>query len=185
MDRKLIEYLPEFMRDFREIKFLTAKEQEQAEKLWGALESIWQNQFIESLDEEGCRRWEGILKIHQRGYGTLKERRDAIKSKMAEQRPFTMRTLRRTLTALCGADGFDVKMTPEEYLLQIKVRVAAEASNRDALGLLRAVDAYVERVKPCNLTYESSLFDRHTGHVGSYYGCGVSVSKTYFVEVAT
>ena len=30
MDRKLIEYLPEFMRDFREIKFLTAKEQEQA-----------------------------------------------------------------------------------------------------------------------------------------------------------
>ena len=33
MDRRLIEYLPEFMREFREIIFLTEKEQEQAEKV--------------------------------------------------------------------------------------------------------------------------------------------------------
>ena len=51
MDRKLIEYLPEFLREFREMKFLTDKEQVQAERLWKTLESIWQNQFIETLDE--------------------------------------------------------------------------------------------------------------------------------------
>lgn len=184
MDRKLIEYLPEFLREFREMKFLTDKEQVQAERLWKTLESIWQNQFIETLGEEGCRRWEGILKIHHRGYRSLKERRDTILSKMAEQRPFTIRTLRRTLTALCGEDGFDIMLIPEEYFLQVRVRVAAETTDRDAKGLLRAVDDYVERVKPCNLTYDSSLFDRHTGIAGSYYACAVSTSKTYTMEVA-
>ena len=185
MDRNLIEYLPAFLRDFREIKFLTDKEQEQAEKLWQALESIWQNQFIETLDEVGCSRWEGILKIHHRGYRSLQERRNAIQSKMAEQRPFTMRTLRRTLTALCGENGFDVDLVPQDYALRIRVRVAAETTERDAQGLLRAVDDYVQRVKPCNLTYASSLFDRHTGIAGSYYACAVSTSKTYAMEVAT
>lgn len=183
MDRKLIEYLPEFMREFREIEFLTEKEQEQAEKLWAALESVWLNQFIETLDEEGCRRWEGILQIHYRGYRSLKERRDAIMSKMAEQRPFTMRTLKRTLAVLCGEEGYDVRLNPGEYLLSVRVRVAAETTDRDAAGLLRAVDEYVDRIKPCNLIYTSSLFDRHTGTAPAYYGCAVSVSKKYNVEV--
>lgn len=183
MDRRLIEYLPEFMREFREIIFLTEKEQEQAEKLWAVLESIWINQFIETLDEEGCRRWEGILQIHYRGYRSLKERRDTIMSKMAERRPFTVRALRRTLAVLCGEDGYDVHLNPSEYLLNIKVRVAAETTDRDAEGLLRAVDEYVERVIPCNLIYMSSLFDRHTGSALTYYGSAVSVAKKYNVEV--
>lgn len=183
MDRNLIEYLPEFLRNFQEIEFLTNKEQAQAERLWKTLESIWQNQFIDTLDEEGCSRWEGILKIHYRGYRSLKERRDAILSKMAEQRPFTIRALRRALMALCGEDGYEVDLLPQDYALRVRVRVAAKTTNRDAQGLLRAVDDYVERVKPCNLTYESSLFDRHTGIAGNYYGCGISLSKTYFVEV--
>lgn len=183
MDRKLIEYLPEFMRDFREIEFLTDKEREQAEKLWAVLESIWRNQFIETLNEEGCRRWEGILQIHYRGYRSLKERRDAIMSKMAEQRPFTIRTLKRTLTALCGEDGYTVDLRSNDYWLEIKVRVAAEQADRDAAGLLRAVDNYIDRVKPCNLTYESYLFDRHKVPVQNYYGVAVSMMKTYNVEV--
>ncbi len=183
MDRRLIEYLPEFMREFREIKFLTGKEEEQAERLWAVLESIWANQYIETLDEEGCRRWEGILKIHFRGYRSLKERRDAILSKMAEQRPFTVRTLKQTLTTLCGEDGFTVDLRPNDYWLEIKVRVAAERPNRDAAGLLRAVNSYIDRVIPCNLTFVSSLFDRHNVSVKSYFGCAVSVMKTYNVEV--
>lgn len=179
----MIEYLPEFMREFREMQFLTDKEQEQAERLWAVLESIWQNQYIETLDEEGCRRWEGILHIHFRGYRSLKERRDAILSKMAEQRPFTIRTLQRTLTALCGEEGYTIELRPNEYWLEIKVRVAAETTDRDAAGLLRAVDEYVDRVIPCNLVYTSSLFDRHTAEAATYFGCAVSVAKKYSVEV--
>ena len=58
MDRKLIEYLPEWLREFREIKELTDIEQSQSENLWEALEKMWNNNFIESLDEQGCEHWE-------------------------------------------------------------------------------------------------------------------------------
>ena len=57
MDRKLIEYLPEWLREFREIKELTDIEQSQSENLWEALEKMWNNNFIESLDEQGCEHW--------------------------------------------------------------------------------------------------------------------------------
>ena len=60
MDRKLIEYLPEWLREFREIKELTDIEQSQSENLWEALEKMWNNNFIESLDEQGCEHWERI-----------------------------------------------------------------------------------------------------------------------------
>ncbi|MCI8610008.1 MAG: DUF2313 domain-containing protein [Firmicutes bacterium] len=183
MDRKLIEYLPEFLRAFREFRFLTDKEQAQAKELWLALEKLWNNQYIETLDEDGCKRWETILKLRHPKDSSLKERRSGILSKMAEQRPFTMRTLKNTLTTLCGEGNFHVELLPADYALRIKVRVPAETTNRDALGLLRTVDRYVERVKPCNLTYESSLYDRHSGDAAAYCGAAVSLMKTYYVEV--
>ena len=63
MDRKLIEYLPEWLREFREIKELTDIEQAQSENLWEALEKMWNNNFIESLDEQVWEHWERMLGI--------------------------------------------------------------------------------------------------------------------------
>lgn len=50
MDRQVIDYLPEWLREFREIKILCEKYQPQMDKLWNAVESLWNNNFILSLD---------------------------------------------------------------------------------------------------------------------------------------
>lgn len=159
MDRKLIEYLPEFMRGFREIRFLTDRQQEQAETLWVSLDTIWNNQFIETLDEEGCARWEKMLKIRNKDTYTLAERRNKILSKMVEQRPFTMKSLKKTLTMLCGADGYSVELTPAEYILRVKIALASKNMYNDVKEL-------VDKIVPANLIVDADLMYNQYGKVG-------------------
>lgn len=161
MDRKLIEYLPEFMRDFREIRFLTDKQQEQAEKLWVSLDTIWNNQFIETLDEDGCARWERMLKIHNKDTYTLPERRNKILSKMVEQRPFTMKSLRKTLTMLCGADGYSVELASAEYILKVRIALASKNMYNDVKEL-------VDKIVPANLIVDADLMYNQYGKVGGF-----------------
>lgn len=160
MDRKLIDYLPEFMRDFREIEFLTDKEQEQAEKLWAVLSQIWDNQFVETLNETGCGRWEKMLRIHNKDTYTLPERRNRILGKLAEQRPFTIRSLKNTLTTLCGEDGFSVVLESADYLL--KVRIALTSKN-----MFADVKELIDKIVPANLIVDADLmYNQHSKLAG-------------------
>ena len=161
MDRKLIEYLPEFMRDFREIKFLTNKQQEQAEKLWAVLDTIWNNQFIDTLNEAGCERWEKMLKIRNKDTYTLAERRNKILSKMVEQRPFTLKSLKKALTMLCGVDGYSVELTPAEYIL--RVRIALTSKN-----MFSDVKELIDKIVPANLIIDADLMYNQHSKVGSF-----------------
>lgn len=161
MDRKLIEYLPEFMRDFREIKFLTDKQQEQAETLWVSLDTIWNNQFIETLDEAGCTRWERMLEIRNKDTYTLPERRNKILSKMVEQRPFTMKSLKKALTMLCGADGYSVELTPAEYILRVRIALTSKNMYGDVKEL-------VDKIVPANLIIDADLMYNQHSKVGGF-----------------
>lgn len=161
MDRKLIEYLPEFMRDFREIKFLTDKQQEQAETLWVSLDTIWNNQFIETLDEEGCARWEKMLKIRNKDTYNLAERRNKILSKMVEQRPFTMKSLKKALTMLCGVDGYSVELTPAEYILRVRIALTSKNMYGDVKEL-------VDKIVPANLIIDADLMYNQHSKVGGF-----------------
>lgn len=161
MDRKLIEYLPEFMRGFREIKFLTGKQQEQAETLWVSLDTIWNNQFIETLDEEGCARWEKMLKIRNKDTYTLPERRNKILGKMVEQRPFTMKSLKKTLTMLCGADGYSVELTPAEYILRVRIALTSKNMYGDVKEL-------IDKIVPANLIVDAGLMYNQHSKVGNF-----------------
>lgn len=161
MDRKLIECLPEFMRDFREIKYLMGKQQEQSEKLWSALDTIWKNQFIETLDETGCSRWEKMLKIHNKDTYTLPERRNKILGKLVEQRPFTMKSLQKTLSTLCGTDGYSAELLPAEYVLKIRIALTSKNMYNDVKEL-------VDKIVPANLIVDTDLMYNQYGRVGGF-----------------
>ena len=70
MDRKLIEYLPEWLREFREIKELTDIEQSQSENLWEALEKcgtiislkVWMSKVVNT--GRGCLEYPIRTRIH-------------------------------------------------------------------------------------------------------------------------
>lgn len=146
----MIEYLPEWLREFREIKILCDKYQEQAEALWRAVESVWNNNFLETLDEYGCERWEHMLKIKNKDSYSLDDRRNNIAGRLAEQRPYTLKKLCQMLDAMCGKGGYVINLCPDKYLLTIKVMLTSK-------NMLDDVKRLLDRVVPANIVTDADL----------------------------
>lgn len=148
MDRKLIEYLPEFMREFREMQVIMDVVQEQIALLHDTKDAVFNNNFIESLDEAGCERWERILNLNK-GDFSIEERRNQILGRIVEQRPFTMQTLKRQLSAICGENGYAVELRKPFDLV---VRLSMHQQGR-----LEAVETLLKRIVPANINIDLSL----------------------------
>ena len=150
MDRNMIDYFPEFEQDLREIIYLADREQAQMENYWNGTDSVWANQFISTLDTAGCSRWEKMLGIQNKDTYTLEERRSKIAGKLAEQRPFTMRWLEKTLTSLCGSGGYSLDLQPAAYTLSIKIALTSK-------NMLKDVSDLIDRAVPANLKVSTDL----------------------------
>ena len=61
--KKLIEYLPEFMQTFAEMKEIMRAEDEEITAIDENLQKILDNAFIEDCDEYGIRKYETLLGI--------------------------------------------------------------------------------------------------------------------------
>lgn len=157
----MIDCLPEWLREFREIKILCEKYQLQMDEVWNAVESLWNNNFIQSLDEHGCDRWEKLLKLKNNGMYTLQDRRNNIAGRLAEQRPYTFKKLCMILDALCGKDGYTIKLSPDKYTIKIKVMLTSK-------NMLNDVKALLDRMIPANLVVDADLMYNVYGLLKSY-----------------
>lgn len=161
MDRLLIEYLPEWLRDFKEIKILCGRQQMQAAQLWQAVEAVWDNNFIQTLDEYGCERWERMLGLQHKDTYTLEERRNNISGRLAEQRPFTYKGLKQMLSALCGPDGYTIELFPDTYTMVIKVQLKSK-------NMLADVKKLLGRIVPANVVVDADLMYNIYAFLHSY-----------------
>lgn len=150
MDRQLIEYLPEWLRGFREVKLLCDAQQSQAEKLCDAIESVYNNNFAEDLDSDGCSHWERLLGIKNKDSYSVEERRAVIGSRLVEQRPFTMRSLEKTLQVLCGENGYLIQLDNYNYTMNVLVALTSKNTYEDVKNLLG-------RMIPANMLCDVSL----------------------------
>lgn len=150
MDRQLINYLPEWLRDFNEMKKLARAEQDQAEKLWKICESIWDNNFLDTLDLHGCDRWETMLHIKPKDSYSLAERRNNIKSRVVEQRPFTVKKLEQMLDSICGKERYELSIEPDKYKITCKIELTSKNMLNDTQELMR-------RVIPANMLMDIDL----------------------------
>lgn len=150
-DRNLIEYLPEFLRDVKEYDaILTKAEQPEMVALWEAEENALKDQFIVDATENGISRWERILGITPKGTDGLDVRRFSVLTRINEQIPFTLTTLKEQLESLCGEDGYEVNLDAKNYVLTVRVALTAESSFDE-------VRLFLKRVVPANLVVDLSL----------------------------
>ena len=161
MDRQLIEYYPAWLRKIKEIKVLAGIEQDQAEKLWTIVDTVWDNNFIESLDENGCARWESMLGIMRSDTYTLDDRRNNIASRIAEQRPFTWKSFQNMLTAICGEGGYTLTRDVAEHTVTIKVMLTSK-------NMLHDVQDLADRIIPANMTCDTDLMYNVYGFLHNY-----------------
>ncbi len=152
---ELISYLPDVIRDIREFREICKAGDDELAELDIRLADIVSDNFIETLTESGCERWEAVMHISPKATDSLADRRFRILAQLNEQLPYTFRGLLRQLSALCGEQGYTVSIDNDNYTL--KVLVALEAKN-----CFDEVARLLERVVPANLIIQLSLkYNRH------------------------
>lgn len=173
MDRKLIDYLPLYVQDYAEIKAIMDAEQINVEKAWTDAENVMCDQFILDATENGVKRWESIVGIVPKANLTLEERKFQVLSKLNWQLPYTIESLNRALTTLCGENGYTLMLDADRYELMVKLALVNK-------NFVDAVKDLLENVVPANLVQIVQLYNTHGivgrcthGHLSNYTHDGV------------
>lgn len=148
---RLVEYLPEFLRDVREFDEILKSGSEDIGQAELARRSVLENSFLEDITEIGAGRWEAMLGLQPKDTETLDDRKFRIKSYMIGDRPYTFRALLQRLEQLCGGkDNFSAVRYPAQYKIVASVALTAK-------GQLKEVRDAMERMLPYNMTFECGL----------------------------
>ena len=144
MQRKMIEYLPHVLREYREMKGITDGQQWLFTQLWSEVEKVFLNQFIETADENGIGMFERILKSYPKGTDTLEERCFRVKTKWNQgQLPYTYRFLQQYLGTI--STDFETQLHPDLYELYLRIRLEGYRQRDEVEHSLR-------KMIPANMT---------------------------------
>ena len=146
----LCQYLPEVIRNVREYQVLCNVESPQVNALWKALEVVFDNGFLESLTEYGCKRWEDILQLNASDTDTLEIRRKNIWIRLNENLPYTWKRLVMLMDSICGENGYTMTLYHNDYFLDVSIQLTEQ--NLES-HIVKQVMELFERVLPANIEY--------------------------------
>ncbi|MBR2743454.1 MAG: DUF2313 domain-containing protein [Clostridia bacterium] len=133
MERRIIDYLPYFIRRFDVYEALCSGEQAEFESLWDETDRALSNQFIYTADEYGISRAEAMMGIVPKGTDSLERRRSRVSAMWFNDMPLTMRWLGLWLDKMCGtgahsesADGYTLEVMLDGNALANAERLKTE-----------------------------------------------------------
>lgn len=115
----LINYLPLFVQEFREIQQIMNAENPEFQLIADESERIKNNQFIETSDLVGIRRFEKMLNIIPAADDTLESRISRVLSRWNDVVPYNYRALVQKLIQLCDGLNFIINPNFNEYEMEI------------------------------------------------------------------
>lgn len=136
--KKLIDYLPPFLAEYREYKRLMSTIQDEEDGIVQNVDDALNDTFIELATEKGIERWENMLSIIPSPTATLEERRAAIKFKLNITLPYTLKALRKMLDDLLGPDQYYMAMT-DVYELTVLIELSSAYMQETVASMLRKV----------------------------------------------
>ena len=171
----LIKYLPEFMAEYREMKIITDVEDPEFNLFWGLLRQTVNNQFITTCDEQGISKFEKMLKLYPYESDTLEMRIARVLVEWNAQLPYTMRSLKQMLDALCRAGNYRVKLRNNEYVLEIDTFFYDSK-------MLTQLNKLLLKVLPANLAYDSTNYIVEEAKQDYYLGAAAMSSMHYVLS---
>lgn len=159
--KKLIEYLPPFLAEYREYRRLFAVLQAEEDAILQRVDKALTSTYIAIADGEGVARWEGMLGIVPNAQETLEDRRESIKMKLAGSKPYTYRKLVEILDGLLGEGEYQLNMVPEEFRLTVLVELTSRFQQE-------AVDNLLKRIVPANMICIVGVRYRQYGELKPY-----------------
>lgn len=145
----IIDYLPDIIKDVTEYQEIANAENPTINTLWENHRKTFNNQFINTLDEQGCARWEKMLNITPKGTATVEDRRLAILARINTSLPYTYRQLENLLRNIC-ADDYTLTLDNANYKLTVLLNLSRQNQFDEVTHLL-------SRVIPANIVFEVGL----------------------------
>lgn len=175
--KKLIEYLPEFMRHFKELQQVTSVEEKRMEDIDGKIANLIDEAFIEDCDETGIAKYEGFLGITPEPADTLPERKKRVLIYWNNYLPYTIRTLARKVRAYCG-DKFELGGSLKDYELEIHTSLESPST-------VREVESETDLMIPENM--HVSIFNNvdRAASGKMHVGCAVAKNITRTIYTKT
>jgi len=102
MERLMLDYLPQVLREVRDYQCLMGRYQEALSLLWRKEREVEDNFYLETADERGLVHWENILGIAPWPGSSIEERRQVIRARQSQTTPYCLVTFHAFLTALTG-----------------------------------------------------------------------------------
>ena len=150
MNDRIIEienYWARVVRDTAEFQQIADAENPEFNTVLKCLYNILKDGFINDLTENGAMRWEKILALPVSSTATLEERKVQILTYLSIRRPYTIRILRKMLSAIMGEGNHKLNINNDTSTLTI-----ALASTVDTMR--EKIDELCTRVIPQNLVIE-------------------------------
>lgn len=118
-DINLIEHLPPFVQEYREIDQITKAENPEFQLVVDESETIKNNQFIETSNLDGIARFEKLLKIIPSADDTLESRISRVLTRWNDVIPYTYRAFIQKMMVLCDGVNFTINNNYNEYKMEI------------------------------------------------------------------
>jgi hypothetical protein len=145
---KLLDYLPPFMREYREMQYIMTAEQPECQALCDSSETIKDNQFITTSNENGISRFEKMLGITPLSGETLSDRKAKALAKWIDGIPYTMEVLSRKLDVLFGVGNHTETLDNENFTISVDVEISGSS-------LIRTLDELLTNILPANLLWDT------------------------------
>lgn len=141
----LIDYLPETSRNYKEMKKIMDIETTELQCLGDELDAVSKNQFIQTCDVNGIKKFEKFLGISANDEESLELRRSTVLLRWSESVPYTYKGLLEKLDVICGGNYKSIPKF-DKYELDLLVKLELK-------GQVRELDTFLEKVMPANIKY--------------------------------
>lgn len=151
----ILDYLPLFLQEIKEMQAHAVAENPELKKLWDSIEDVWNDQYLHTMTENGCERWEKMLKIIPLSTDTLQDRRNRIITRLNTNNVYTYPSLIEKMTSMLGQDGYFMDLNVMEFVLWVRIALTQKSQYYEILRFLK-------EIIPQNLILDYDLFwNRH------------------------
>lgn len=130
-------YLPYRLAQITEFKDLCLAENPEFDGMDQVREKWLKNKFPTEADLDGIKIFEKILDLHPADTDTVEDRRFKVLSNLNERLPYSWIQLHRMLAAICGWDGYELKL--EHFILTVYLAMDSHSKLNSVISMLQNV----------------------------------------------
>lgn len=147
---RIMRYLPPYYTRIKDFVELDQTESIELDRMQGAIDRLFNDQFVLTSSEQSIRRRERMLGIQaDPSVETLEFRKQRILNRYRTRPPFTIRYLQEQLDFLVGEGRTLAEIDVENFVLTITAAI-------DDASLFNEVEHTVKTIKPANVVYQQN-----------------------------